>query len=112
MDMTIELSELTEADRASLEQLIPEVEIYHSTGVVGGDPLWIIAISSIATAAATAAPGLAKLVHEWMQRGIQRRVQFKTTGRSTNWDFKGLSADEIDKLLTREFERSRGKNPR
>jgi hypothetical protein len=105
MDITIELSELRETDRAKLEGLVPGAEIYHSTGVVGGDPLWVIAISTAAAAVATVSGGLAKLLHEWQQRGIQRRVQFKITGRSTQWDFKGMSVEEIDRLLTREFER-------
>jgi hypothetical protein len=104
MDMTIDLSELSDADRASLEALIPNVEIYHSTGVVGGDPVWIIAISSLATAIATASGGLAKLLHEWQQRGIQRRVQIKESGRSRQLDFKGLSVRDIDKLLAKEAE--------
>lgn len=104
MDITIELSELSETDRATLEGFVPSAEIYHSTGVVGGDPLWVIAISTAATAAATASGGLAKLLHEWQQRGIQRRVQFKRTSRSTQWDFKGMSVEEIERLLTKEFE--------
>jgi hypothetical protein len=102
MDMTIEVVQLSEADRTNLEALVPNVEIYHSTGVVGGDPVWIIAISSLATAVATASGGLAKLLHEWQKSGIQRRVQIKEGKNSRQLDFRGLSAKEIDELLTTE----------
>jgi len=103
MELTIELSELSDQDQSALMEIFPTAEIYHTAGVIGGDPFFTVVIPNVTAGLPGIILTLATLLEKWQQLAIQSGVQITADYKCVQLTIQGMSANQIHKALEAKF---------
>jgi hypothetical protein len=99
MDLIIDVVGLDEAEIARELADAPSVKMIHSTGVLGGDPVITAVVHEVFQQLPAIFSSLAAVLVAWQRGAKLRRVVLKKGPKSVTLDIRGMSGEDLERVL-------------
>ncbi|MEM5425231.1 hypothetical protein [Paraburkholderia ferrariae] len=99
MELMIDIVGVAEADVLEKIGAGPGVEVVHSTGVIGGDPIITAVVHDVFHNLPAIISSLAAVLVAWQKRDALRRVVLKKGPKTTTLDIRGMSGEDLKQVL-------------